>query len=125
MNREELIQYMLDKKYFKTKVAIATELGIPKTNLPKWVQGKGISDRSRQLAFMANCSVAEIFFKNSLDFCVGAGVKELEIAIEALRQCAQVSGIDTAPIVEMIFDLANTHLSDIGPPLSGSVIFKD
>lgn len=102
MNRKELIAF-----FGHPQTVLAANLGIPKQRLQSWKNAKGVTDRSRAIATMCDCSVVEFFYSHPLhEVRPGAkGIDNLEIALEALKCYEQETGVDVSEVANKIYEL--------------------
>jgi len=100
MNRKELIAF-----FGHPQTVLAANLGIPKQRLQSWKNAKGVTDRSRAIATMCDCSVVEFFYSHPLhEMHPGAkGIDSLEIALEALKCYQEQTGVDVSEVVKNIY----------------------
>lgn len=102
MNRRELIAF-----FGQPQTVLAANLGIPKQRLQSWKNAKGVTDRSKAISTMCNCSVVEFFYSNPLhEIHPGAkGIDNLEIALEALKCYQEQTGVDVSEVTKKIYSL--------------------
>lgn len=100
MNRKELIAF-----FGHPQTVLAANLGIPKQRLQSWKNAKGVTDRSKAIATMCDCSVVEFFYSHPLhEMHPGAkGIDNLEIALEALKCYQEQTGVDVSEVVKNIY----------------------
>jgi len=100
MNRKQVIAF-----FGHPQTVLAANLGIPKQRLQSWKNAKGVTDRSKAIATMCDCSVVEFFYSHPLhEMHPGAkGIDNLEIALEALKCYQEQTGVDVSEVVKNIY----------------------